>query len=168
MRFLGLAVVTSAAILLGACNKDKAESMDKGDTASAMGAPAEVPAMDKGEMAAMAPVTGMMHEVKMIGDGTGYRFDPADITVKQGDGIKFIMVNGGPHNVAFDPATLSAAAKTQLAANMPEVSGELSGKLLVSADESYTISFAGVPAGTYDYYCTPHLALNMKGKITVQ
>ena len=37
----------------------------------------------------------------MIGDAKGYRFEPADITIKQGDAIKFIMVSGGPHNVAF-------------------------------------------------------------------
>jgi len=79
-----------------------------------------------------------------------------------------VLVSGGPHNVAFDATTLSAAAKTVLMANMPEQAGELSGKMLLNADESYTMSFAGVPAGTYDYHCTPHLAMNMKGKITVQ
>ena len=30
------------------------------------------------------------------------------------------MISGGPHNVAFDPATLPAAAKAALLANMPE------------------------------------------------
>ena len=117
---------------------------------------------------AMAPITGQTVEVKMIGDGTGYRFEPAEITIKQGDGIKFIMVSGGPHNVAFDPAAVPAAAKAQLSANMPEQVGELSGKMLLTAGESYTISFAGIAPGTYDYHCTPHLAMNMKGKITVQ
>jgi plastocyanin len=56
----------------------------------------------------MAAITGTTHEVKMIGDAQGYRFDPANITVKAGDGIKFTTVNGGPHNVAFDPATVSS------------------------------------------------------------
>lgn len=32
---------------------------------------------------------------------------------------------------------------------------------------TYTISFANVPPGTYAYYCTPHLALGMKGKLTI-
>jgi plastocyanin len=78
------------------------------------------------------------------------------------------MVSGGPHNVAFDPATLSPEAKTALTANMPEQAGELSGKMLLNANEEYTVSFAGVPAGTYDFHCTPHLAMNMKGKITIK
>jgi plastocyanin len=166
MRFLGFAVVTGAAILLGACGGGDTPAAD---TAATAGEAMEAPAADAAPATgAMAPVTGTMHEVKMIGDGTGYRFEPADITIKQGDGIKFVMVSGGPHNVAFDPATIPAAAKAQLAANMPEQAGELSGKMMLSADESYTISFAGVPAGTYDYHCTPHLAMNMKGKITIQ
>jgi plastocyanin len=35
-------------------------------------------------------------------------------------------------------------------------------------NEAYTISFAKVPAGKYDFICTPHAAMNMKGSITVQ
>jgi plastocyanin len=30
------------------------------------------------------------------------------------------------------------------------------------------ISFAGVAPGAYPYHCTPHIAMNMKGTITVQ
>jgi plastocyanin len=166
MRFLGFAVVTGAAIVLGACGGGEKAATDTAAAPAAeapAAAPAEAPAAG-----AMAPITGTTHEVKMIGDATGYKFEPADITIKAGDGIKFIMVSGGPHNVAFDPATLPAAAKTQLMANMPEQAGELSGKMMLNANEEYTISFGGVPAGTYDYHCTPHLAMNMKGKITVQ
>jgi plastocyanin len=116
----------------------------------------------------MAPITGQTVEIKMIGDGQGYRFEPAEVTIKAGDGVKFTMISGGPHNVAFDPAAVPAAAKAQLSANMPEQSGELSGKMMLNPNETYTISFAGIPAGTYDFHCTPHLAMNMKGKITVQ
>lgn len=169
MRFLGVAVVTGAAIVLGACgggDKAATDSAAAPAGASAAAAPAAAPAAPAA--GAMAPITGTTHEVKMIGDGTGYRFDPADITVKAGDGIKFIMVSGGPHNVAFDPAVVPAAVKSQLSANMPEQVGELSGKMLLTAGESYTISFGGIAPGTYDFHCTPHLAMNMKGKITVQ
>src|SRR5437868_9892590 len=60
---------------------------------------------------AMAPITGATKTVNMVGDAKGYRFEPANITVKQGDGIKFVVVSGGPHNVAFDPATIPADVK---------------------------------------------------------
>jgi plastocyanin len=172
MRFLGFAMMTGAALVLGACggSGDKAPDTTAGATATATAAPAAgaTTAAAPTTGGAMAPITGKTWEVKMIGDGTGYKFEPAEITIKQGDGIKWIMVSGGPHNVAFDPAAVPAAAKSQLTANMPEQMSELSGKMLLTANEAYTISFANVPAGTYDYHCTPHLAMNMKGKITVQ
>ena len=104
----------------------------------------------------------------MVGDDKGYRFEPADITVKAGDGIKFIMVSGGPHNVAFDPATIPADVKGQLSANMPNQQGELSSPMFMNPNEAYIISFANVKPGQYPYHCTPHLAMNMKGTITVQ
>lgn len=165
MRFLGFAVVTGAAILLGACGGGDAATTDTAAAPAAEMAPAAEAAPAAG---AMAPITGTTHTVNMIGDGQGYRFEPAEITIAAGDGIKFVMISGGPHNVAFDPAALSAEAKTALLANMPEQAGELSGKMMLNANEEYTISFAGVPAGTYDYNCTPHLAMGMKGKITIQ
>ncbi|MBL0938982.1 MAG: cupredoxin domain-containing protein [Gemmatimonadaceae bacterium] len=164
MRFLGFAVVTGAAILLGACGGgDKAAT----DTAAAPAADSAAPAA-AAPAGAMAPITGTTHTINMVGDGQGYRFEPADLTIKAGDGIKFVFVSGGPHNVAFDPATLSPEAKSALIANMPEQAGELTGKMMLNANEEYTVSFANVPAGVYDYFCTPHLAMNMKGKITVQ
>lgn len=165
MRFLGFAVVTGAAIVLGACGGgEKAPAAD-----SAAAAPAAAPAAEAAPAAgAMAPITGTTHEIKMIGDAQGYRFEPAELTIKAGDGVKYVLVSGGPHNVAFDAATLAAPAKAALTANMPEQAGELSGKMLLNANETYTISFANVPAGTYEFHCTPHLAMNMKGKVTVQ
>ena len=166
MRFLGFAVVTSAAIVLGACGGDKAATTDSAaaPAAEAAAAPAEAAPV----AGAMAPITGTTHEVKMIGDGAGYRFEPAALTIAAGDGVQFVLVSGGPHNVAFDPAVVPAAAKAQLSANMPEQAGELSGKMMLNADESYTISFGGVAAGEYAFHCTPHLAMNMKGVITVK
>ena len=45
---------------------------------------------------------------------------------------------------------------------------ELSTPMYMAAGEGATISFANIPAGTYPFNCTPHLAMNMKGTITVQ
>ena len=172
MRFLGFALMASAAIALGACGGSDAPATDSAGTAAGATTaaapaadPAAAPAAGTG---AMMPITGTTHEVKMILEGTNYRFDPENITIKQGDGIKWTMVSGGPHNVAFDPAAVPAAAKSQLMANMPEQMAELSGKMLITPGETYTMSFAGVPAGTYNYVCTPHIAMNMKGSITIQ
>jgi plastocyanin len=105
----------------------------------------------------------------MIGDAKGYRFEPANFTVKAGDGAKFVVTSGGPHNVAFDPATIPADVRPQLDANMgAEKMGELSSALKTNPGESVTISFGNLKPGQYPYHCTPHLALGMKGVITVQ
>jgi len=110
----------------------------------------------------------------MIGDRTGYRFNPANVTIEVGDGIRFISVSGAPHNVAFsggDPTSLG-----QLAANMPTGTEAgpsakidlLSGPLLVSPNDTYTVSFGKVRPGVYEFRCVPHQALGMKGVITVR
>ena len=171
MRFYGLALAASA-IVLSACGGDKGNASDTGSTSAMAGATDTTTAATGGTATAgsatMAPITGKTVEVKMVGDEKGYRFEPADITVKQGDGIKFVMVSGAPHNVAFDPATLPANVAAQLTANMPDQIAPLSSPMFLNPDESYTISFAGVAPGTYDFHCTPHLAMGMTGKITVQ
>jgi plastocyanin len=180
MRFYGIALLASAAVL-GACGGEKAAT----DTAAAKAAastpaattpaattPAAAtpatPATPAAGAVAPAPATGATKEVKMIGDASGYRFEPANFTIKQGDAVKFVMSSGGPHNVTFQ-GVADPAAKAQLDANMPGAKmGELMSPMLMQPNEAYTVSFAKVPAGKYDYICTPHAAMNMKGSITVQ
>ena len=139
------------------------------DTSKMAAAPAAGAAPTAGAVAA-APATGKTIEVKMLGDEKGYRFDPATITVKAGDAIKFTNVTGGPHSVGFDPAKVPPAVQPQLGANMPgdHSMGALEGPMLLQPNETYVVSFAKIPAGSYDFHCTPHLALGMKGVITVQ
>ncbi|MDZ7631854.1 MAG: plastocyanin/azurin family copper-binding protein [Gemmatimonadaceae bacterium] len=163
MKFKVLAVATSA-FALAACGGGEKKAEDT--AAAAAPAMAEGAAPAAGAVAAM-PITGTTHTVNMIGDEKGYRFEPADITIKAGDGIKFVDVKGGPHNVAIDPATAGAMA-AQLTANMPESTGELTGKMLVTDGDTWTMSFGGIAAGTYTAICTPHQAMNMIMKITVQ
>jgi plastocyanin len=160
MRFNGLALVAAFAVL-GACGGgDRAPS----DTTTA-GQPA-VGATAATSPAAAAPVTGTMHEVKMLGDEKGYRYEPVDIRIKAGDGIKWVFVSGGPHNVAFQ--NVAADARAALSANMPNQMSDLSSPMMLNPGEEYRVSFAGVKAGKYDYICTPHIANNMRGSVTVQ
>jgi plastocyanin len=138
-------------------------------TTTTSGASATTPASSTAGSGTMAPITGTTKTVNMVGDAKGYRFEPANITLKQGDGIKFVVVSGGPHNVAFDPATIPADVKGQLDANMgTDKMGELSSNMKMNPGESVTISFANIKPGQYPFHCTPHLALGMKGTITVQ
>jgi plastocyanin len=177
MRFYGFAVAVGV-ITLGACAGGEKKPADTThvavDTSTSSASTttsttATTPAGGTSGAVAPAPITGTIHEVKMIGDAKGYRFDPANFTVKQGDGAKFVVVSGGPHNVAFDPATIPPDVKAQLDANMgTDKMGELSTNLKMNPGESVTISFGKIKPGQYPYHCVPHLALGMKGVITVQ
>jgi plastocyanin len=167
MRFNGLALVAGAMAIVACSGGDKNAEQTAATTNDTAAAPATTTtATTAGSTAAMAPITGKTVEVKMIGDGTTYKFDPANVTIKQGDGIKWIMVSGGPHNVAF--IDTPAAAQSQLSANMPNQMKDLTSPMMMTANETYTVSFANVPAGTYNYHCEPHAAMGMKGSITVQ
>lgn len=163
MRFNGMVLVAAVAAL-SACGGGDKGSADT--SASATAGQTTAASAATGATSALAAVTGTVHDVKMIGDEKGYRFDPVDITIKAGDGVRWTMVTGGPHNVAFQ--NVAADAKAQLSANMPNQLSDLSGPYLLNPNEQYTISFANVKPGKYDYICTPHLTNGMKGSITVQ
>jgi plastocyanin len=173
MRFNGFALVTSALVLAACGGEKKAETTPAAEPAAA---PAAAPAMASPAAAApaaaagaAAPITGKTVEIKMIGDDKGYRFEPANVTISAGDGLKFVVVGGGPHNVAFDGTKLAADQKAQLDANMgADKMGELSSAMKMNAGDAITVSFGGMKPGAYAYNCTPHLAMGMKGVITVK
>lgn len=164
-----LATLAGIALLAG-CGGQKKTTTDSAATAQTPNPGNASPsATPNAATASPAPITGQTVEVKMLQDTQGnYHFDPADVTIKPGDGVKFIMVSGGPHNVAFDPAQIPPAAKSQLSANMQQQVSELSSPMMMNPNETYTISFGNIPPGKYEFHCTPHLAMGMKGTITVQ
>ena len=51
---------------------------------------------------------------------------------------------------------------------MKDRMGPAAGPLLAEPDATYEVSFAGAPTGEYKFYCLPHQAFKMHGKITVQ
>jgi plastocyanin len=165
MRFYGLALAASA-LVLGACGGGDTAATDTAATTTPdAAAPAAAPAAGA---ASAAAVTGTIHEIRMVGDAQGFRFEPANVTVAPGDGVKFIMVSGAPHNVAFE--NVADAAKAQLDANIPaaDKQGELATRYFTNPNEETIISFANIPAGTYNFVCVPHAPMNMRGAITVQ
>ncbi|MFL5526427.1 MAG: plastocyanin/azurin family copper-binding protein [Gemmatimonadaceae bacterium] len=106
--------------------------------------------------------------VRMVGDEKGFRFVPASVTARVGDVVRFVNVSGGPHNVAFSADRIPAGAAARLQKNMGQTNGPLSGAMIFESNEVYTVSLAGLPTGTYNYYCVPHQAMNMTGRIRVR
>ena len=158
MRFFGAALVASALVLSGCGGGDRQAAEQPGTQAGATGE------------AQAAAVTGTVHDVRMLGDERGYRYDPAQITVRQGDGIRWVLVSGPPHDVNFDENRIQGQARSQLNANMPNQvqPNSLQSPMMMQDNESYTVSFANVPPGTYEYICTPHIQQGMRGSVTVQ
>ena len=158
-----LRLVFLAAVAL-ACSRG--EKSPAGSTTAA--APPSTTSVSTPAAGAPQPITGKTWDVKMLGDDRGYRFEPASLTIRRGDGIRWTVVSGLPHNVTFWPDSIPAGASGVLQGNMTLTTAPLTGPLLLNLSQTYAVSFAGVPSGTYRYYCTPHLTLGMKGAVVVQ
>jgi plastocyanin len=167
-------MVAGLAMVLAACggggdNRSGGEQAGTPDTTAGANAPA-ANAPEANAPAANAPTggTGKSHDVKMVLDGSKYKFDPDNLTIKSGDVVRFHNVSGGPHNVSFWSDSIPSGAAPVLTKNMPNQMAPLQSPLETEPNAVYEISFAGAPKGDYKYYCLPHLALGMKAKLTVQ
>lgn len=142
--------------LLVACGRDDA-------------VPAPVVATRTASGPAARPVTGTIHTVQMLLDNEGFRFEPGYLTVREGDGVAFVMVSGVPHNVTFDEQFIPAGSRAQLAANLAAIGArDLAAPVVATADSAYVVSTSGLPRGDYLFYCAPHRSLNMHGVLSVR
>jgi len=148
MRWAVLATVVLAVACKGAGSGASSDSSSPA-AASAAAAPAQPTLGD-----AVQP-NGTVHTVQLIADAKGTRFDPKDITAKQGDVVKFVLTLG-VHNVHFLPEKNPAGVNLPKASDMLQLPGQ-SYELLV-----------GARPGTYNFQCDPHAALGMVGTIKVQ
>lgn len=99
----------------------------------------------------------------------GQRFFPARVEATVGDTVRFEMESGGPHNIAFDPDSIPAGALAALARNMGSDPRFLvMPEMLIMRGEAYTLPLAGLPPGTYPFFCTPHLGNGMRGELIVR
>lgn len=129
--------------------------------------PAAAPAATPAAAATAAPTTGTVHVVEMTLNGAEAVYKPSELTIKAGDVVRFVNKLGGPHNISFWPDSQPAGGKEFLATAMKDQMAPLESQLEVEQDKAYDISFAGAPEGVYKFYCLPHLATGMHGKITV-
>jgi len=169
MRITSLAA--GLAIGLVACGGEKKAEQQHTTTPPAEQTAAPPAAQPAAPGAAAPTAGGTAHEVKMVLEGTTYKYVPNKLTIKAGDTIKFTSVSGGPHNVQFYPDSIPAnvpAPIKALAVAPPEKGGNIVSESMKMDNESLDVSFAGAPAGTYKFFCAPHHALGMVGEVTVQ
>ena len=84
--------------------------------------------------------------------GSGFKFDPATLTVNKGDKVKITFVNSaGTHDWVLDGYT---NVKTKV----------------IQGGQQETIEFTADKAGTFEYYCSVgnHRQMGMKGTLVVK
>jgi plastocyanin len=159
-------MLAGLAFVLAACGGEQKAGEQQTTTTPDQAAPAGETAAPAGEAAPAAG--GATHDVNMVLEGSSYKYVPDQLTIKSGDVVRFHNVSGGPHNVSFWADSIPSGAADALKAGMPDQMAPLEGSLLTEPNGIYTVNFAKAPAGEYKFYCLPHLALGMKGKLTVQ
>ena len=153
MRMTSL--VAGLAMVLAACGGEKKSSDQPAAAAEQPGAPA-----------ATSTAAGATHDVNMELDGSNYKYDPSELTAGPNDVIRFHNKSGGPHNVSFWADSIPSGAASHIV--VPDPMAPLASKLVVAPDEVIEVKLNDAPKGDYKFYCTPHLALGMKGKLTVK
>jgi plastocyanin len=156
-----LSVLAFFALACGGSQPDRSTA-GQADAANADRPPAGVPAP------ASAPrASSTTYEVRMEMVKNKYFFNPAALTIKPGDVVRWININGGPHNVQFKKDRIPPGSLTLLETAMPQQIAGLTGPFLRDSLATYSVTFENMPPGTYAYACQPHEILGMTGTITV-
>lgn len=101
--------------------------------------------------------------VRMTAEGDRYAFVPAEVTVRPGDVVRFVLTGPQPESVAFD----SAGASPEAAAWVRE-RGLARGPLLTRPGQVYEASFRDAPPGRYTFFSVPHASFGMRGAVVVE
>ena len=101
---------------------------------------------------------GDVVEIQMITDGANFYFEPAGVAVEPGTTIRWTLVSG-THD------TTSYSADNDRPQRIPEGAEGWSSPIL--NEEGATFEVTLTEEGVYDYFCTPHEALGMVGRIVV-
>ena len=101
--------------------------------------------------------SGQLHTVRMVTtqNGASGRFEPAELTVKKGNTVRFVTDGAAPHNVNFQMQ--DNEGKPGLPGPSPYLS---------AAGQTYDFT-VGMDPGTYRYQCDPHAATGMVAQLTV-
>jgi plastocyanin len=158
MRIMNKLSLLGVAAMLAACGGGDKPANDGAatDNGAAPAPAAEAPAATA--PAAAPAAQGNVVEVHMVTtpDGAAGHFEPANVTVKKGDTVRFIADGKAAHNVAFPPA--ENVGKSNLPAASPYVT---------TPGGTYELAVNMEP-GTYHFVCEPHVTMGMKGVLTVQ
>lgn len=115
-------------------------------------------------VATAALVAAMPADTTRGPDGTTYgitvvdfQFQPATVTVRPGDVVRFLQTGIQPHNVDFRKVPRGV-----------DLGDRKMGPFLVKKGDAYELRIdARFKPGVYEFVCTPHEMMGMKGRLIV-
>jgi manganese oxidase len=107
-----------------------------------------------------ADYEGRTLEVRIVEDGGSMRFEPENLEVKRGDVVRFVQDGTMPHNVQFVRNTAPRGS---------DIGDYWMGPFLNKKGEVYEVEIdERFLDGDWEYVCTPHIAMGMKGTLSVE
>lgn len=97
--------------------------------------------------------------VDMITDNQGSYFDPVGLLVDPGTTVTFVNASGDHSATAYHPDNGDQPLR------IPEGAAAFDSGVYTEDDKTFEYAFD--VEGVYDYYCTPHEAMGMVGRIVV-
>jgi plastocyanin len=123
-------------------------------------APSDGKADAKSAPAADKKASGSEIVVHMVSEGSAFKFEPAEITIKAGTTVKWVNDSENRHTATGDPQFEKQAGQVQLPNGVP-----VWGSPFIGNGETFSQTFT-VP-GKYQYMCRNHGQFGMEATITV-
>jgi len=167
-----LAYLVPALVLLPGCPRERGTARQGGSGATDR-PPAATPAADRKDGQRLADVPGAPaaagdpNRGSPVGKEAAVRmtnsltYVPEEVTIRAGQTVVWTNTSSLAHTVTADPALAQDRSHVQLPEGAPPFN---SGDIAPGAVFRYTFE---VP-GTYVYFCIPHEAMGMVGRIIVQ
>jgi plastocyanin len=86
-------------------------------------------------------------------------FDPAALSAKPGDVVRFTAADNGGHAIVFESTALAADARDYL-----ERTGQMRSPPLIESGSSWVVTLDDAPAGDYPFRCSTH---SSAGRLTI-
>jgi len=90
-------------------------------------------------------------QVELTARGRNARFEPAEVSVRPGDVVRFSSPEGGTHALAFAAELLQPAQREFL-----ERTNQLRAPPLLEPGAAWIVSLEGAPTGSYPFRCITH------------
>jgi plastocyanin len=118
---------------------------------------------------ASVAVAQRVHEIRMDANPEKeiYRFSPAQVSARPGDVLSFKVASGAPHSIVFEGSGMSETARAALNGAMTRRSADLSSPLLTAEGAEYRMVVPAIAPGSYSFFCLPHRAYDMRGRLRV-